>query len=604
MAGVCAHGFVEALIASRVLEHDQRDALAELAARFSAPRDLAQELMRRGWLTPYQVNQLFLGRGGELILGHYVLLERLGEGGMGQVFKARQRSLDRIVALKVIRREILSQPNALPRFEREIRALAQLSHPNIVHAFDADHVDGSYFYAMEHVDGVDLARLIKQDGPLAVEQACDYIRQAALGLQHAHERGMVHRDIKPANLLVTWSTGSESAKPGSGTVAWPKNGGAARRPGSGALARPNGNPGAYRWGLVKLLDLGLAKWAGEVSQLPTSLTQLGSLMGTPDFIAPEQARDSRTMDIRTDIYSLGCTFYYLLAGRVPFPEGAMMEKLMAHQFEAPLPVEKVRRQMLLGGAPAAGSDPDREQRIDVPIGVRDLLNKMLAKRPEDRPQTPAEVASALGDFAHRGELKPSTQPAKRVAAPAVRRLHASASAAPPARRTAPTTPEPGPVVEPDSVAASSGAMTFALSPEELAPRRPLHGRGRPVLVAATCLMAGSLVLSVALGLGRGPHQDNIPPEKHEPSAPHPPETAFQHLQARIKHDKMSVDAVRHALLGFRTQFPGTPEALRASVLLEDLPSPLDRIDPKLLPKWQRFAGQPAELVPLQILILG
>src|SRR5262245_19602348 len=229
MAGVCAHGFVEALSASRVLEHDQRDALGELAVRFPAPRDLAQELMRRGWLTAYQVNQLFLGRGSELLLGHYVLLERLGEGGMGQVFKARQRSLDRLVALKVIRKEVLTQPNALPRFEREIRALAQLSHPNIVHAFDADHVDGKYFYAMEHVDGMDLARLVKQEGPLAVAQACDYIRQAALGLQHAHERGMVHRDIKPANLLVTSSTGSASAKPRSGLVDPPKDGAGARR---------------------------------------------------------------------------------------------------------------------------------------------------------------------------------------------------------------------------------------------------------------------------------------------------------------------------------------------------------------------------------------
>src|SRR5262245_25675191 len=196
MAGVCAHGFVDALSASRVLEHDQRDELGELSARFPAPRDLAQELMRRGWLTAYQANQLFLGRGRELLLGHYVLLERVGEGGMGQVFKARQRSLDRMVAIKVIRKEVLTQPNASPRFDRASRALAQLSHPNIVHAFDADHVDGTYCYVMEHVDGMDLARLVKKEGPLAIEQACDYIRQAALGLQHAHERAMVHRDIK------------------------------------------------------------------------------------------------------------------------------------------------------------------------------------------------------------------------------------------------------------------------------------------------------------------------------------------------------------------------------------------------------------------------
>src|SRR5262245_6019690 len=201
MAGVRVDAFMEALCRSEVLDEGQRAALAELAMRFDAPRDLAQELMRRGWLTPYQVNQLGAGRGRELLFGQYILLERLGEGGMGQVFKARHRSLNRIVAIKMIRKDVLNNPKALPRFEREIRALAQLSHPNIVHAFDADQVDGMCYYVMEYVEGVDLWRLVQQGGPLDVDQACDYIRQAALGLQHAHERGMVHRDIKPANLL-------------------------------------------------------------------------------------------------------------------------------------------------------------------------------------------------------------------------------------------------------------------------------------------------------------------------------------------------------------------------------------------------------------------
>ena len=171
--------------------------------RLSRRRRLAGELIRRGWLTPYQVNQLLQGRGRELLLGSYVLLERLGEGGMGQVFKARNWKLGQVVALKLIRKERIDDPDAVRRFQREIRAAAQLDHPNIVLAFDADEVGGTHLLVMEYVEGTDLAKLVKQDGPLPVDKACDYIRQAALGLQHAHERGLVHRDIKPHNLLLT-----------------------------------------------------------------------------------------------------------------------------------------------------------------------------------------------------------------------------------------------------------------------------------------------------------------------------------------------------------------------------------------------------------------
>src|SRR5262245_36160601 len=205
MANLCSEDFLQALQELPLLEPGQREALEELSFRFADPRQLAQELIRRGWLTPYQVNQLFLGRAECLLLGQYVLLERLGQGGMGQVFKARQLNLNRIVAVKVIHKKALAHPKVLARFEREIEAVGKLSHPHIVHAFDSDRVDGTYFYVMEYVDGIDLARLVKQSGPLQVAQACDNIRQAALGLQHAHERGMVHRDIKPANLLVSGS---------------------------------------------------------------------------------------------------------------------------------------------------------------------------------------------------------------------------------------------------------------------------------------------------------------------------------------------------------------------------------------------------------------
>ena len=163
-------------------------------------------------MTAYQINQLFQDKGDGLVLGNYVLLERLGEGGMGAVFKARDRRLDRVVALKLIRKERLASVEAQRRFRREIRAASQLAHPNVVRAYDADQVGDVHFFAMEYVDGIDLHKLVERDGPLPVAQACDYVRQAALGLQHAHERGMVHRDIKPSNLLLTQVDGKAVVK--------------------------------------------------------------------------------------------------------------------------------------------------------------------------------------------------------------------------------------------------------------------------------------------------------------------------------------------------------------------------------------------------------
>src|SRR5262249_19610903 len=160
---------------------------------------LVHELVRREWLTAYQVNQILQGKGGALTFGPFILLERIGEGGMGRVFKARQKMLDRVIALKVIRKQYLDNPKIIQRFLREIRAAGQLSNPHIVRAYDADEINGTYYIAMEFIDGDDLAKLVKEKGPLSVEQSCEYIRQAALGLQHAFERGMVHRDIKPAN---------------------------------------------------------------------------------------------------------------------------------------------------------------------------------------------------------------------------------------------------------------------------------------------------------------------------------------------------------------------------------------------------------------------
>jgi serine/threonine-protein kinase len=328
----------EALVKNRLLEPAQQSQVTRWQTRFTDPLAMARELLMRGLLTPYQINQLFLGNGRDLVLGSYILLERLGEGGMGQVFKARNQRLGRIVALKVIRKEKLADTEAVQRFRREMQAVAQLAHPNMVAALDADAAEDALFLAMEYVEGVDLGRLVKERGPLPPRQACEYIRQAALGLQHAHERGLVHRDVKPSNLLLTKASGLQPA------------------------------------GVIKILDLGLARLQDPDNE-GSAITQMGAIVGTPDYISPEQARDSRIADIRSDLYSLGCTFYYLLAGQTPFPGDTGTEKLLHHCFDEPKPIEQLRP--------------------EVPPRVCAVVRRLMAKKPEERYQTPAKLVVAL-----------------------------------------------------------------------------------------------------------------------------------------------------------------------------------------------------------------
>ncbi len=267
----------------------------------------------------------------------YRLEEMLGAGGMGVVYRARHQLMGRTVALKVIHRHLMEKPAAVERFRREVKAVAALSHANIVTAYDADQVGERHFLVMEYVAGVTLAQLLKDKGPIEPARSCDYIRQAALGLQHAHERGLVHRDLKPGNLIVT----------------------------------PDGQ--------VKILDLGLAR-LGEISQEASGdLTDAGTVMGSVDYLAPEQADDPRHADIRADIYSLGCTLYHLLTGRPPFPEGTLMQRLKAHAQRAPAPLVR------------AG--------VAMPAGLDRIVNRMLAKEPRQRYQTPSEVAEALAPYA-------------------------------------------------------------------------------------------------------------------------------------------------------------------------------------------------------------
>jgi eukaryotic-like serine/threonine-protein kinase len=346
---------VELLTGGGLLNAAQQQELSGgLAGRFAEPRALGRELLQRHWLTAYQLNQLLQGRGRDLTVGPYLLLERLGEGGAGQVFKARHRRLHSLVALKLIRKKLLADPEVVGRFQREIHILSQLNHPNIVRAYDAGISDGTHYLAMEFVEGTDLGRLVKQGGRMPVEQACAYIQQAARGLAHAHERGLVHRDIKPHNLIMS-----------------------------------------VRDGLVKVADLGLARLPRAMNQEATMLgaaqttgtltPENAVLMGTADYLAPEQALDFHAADIRADIYSLGCTFYYLLTGQPLFPGGNLAQKVAKH---------------LQGNLPAV-----QQMRPDLPAGLAALLSKMLARRPEDRYQTPAEVVNALTPFARGGSVR-------------------------------------------------------------------------------------------------------------------------------------------------------------------------------------------------------
>jgi serine/threonine protein kinase len=391
-----ARAFLDVLAGCQLVAPAQLDELQ--AVTWDSAHALGKDLLQRGWLTPYQVNQVLLGRGPDLILGPYVLLERLGEGGTGQVFKARHQHLRRIVALKQIRKELLTDPEVVGRFYREIQVVSQLDHPNVVHAFDAGPIGTSHCLVMEYVEGTDLARLVRQSGPLPVNHAAEYIRQAALGLQHAHERGLVHRDIKPSNLFLV---SGESPK-------------ASTTHHSPLTTHPN-----TPWGVIKILDLGLARLRrgvdaphSNIPHPPGALTPVGAVMlGTPDYVAPEQALDFHSADIRADIYSLGCTFYHLLTGRPPFVGGSIARKLLRHQQSHPTAIEVLRS--------------------DLPPELAGALRRMMAKDPKHRYQTPAEVAAVLEGWLTTGKVPPQ--------APAV----VSAPAAPPAA-TAPTAPPPRP----------------------------------------------------------------------------------------------------------------------------------------------------------------
>ncbi|MCE9534319.1 MAG: serine/threonine protein kinase, partial [Planctomycetes bacterium] len=298
---------------------------------------IADEMKKAGLLTDFQSQQL-LGDDpdGCFIGGKYRILELLGRGGMGSVYLCEHVRMRRLVAVKVLPQEMERDQAMIARFEREAQAVASLDHPNIVRAFDIDQADGRNFLVMEFVDGTNLHTLVANHGPMSPARAAECIGQAALGLQHAWETGWVHRDIKPGNLLLD------------------------------------------RSGCLKILDMGLARVFSETRSNLTSLFNEGLILGTADFLSPEQAAGVVDLDIRSDIYSLGATLYFLLTGKAPFEDGAVSQKLLWHRTLNPRPVTDIRP--------------------DVPPAMAALLDRMMAKSPANRPATPGEVALALAPF--------------------------------------------------------------------------------------------------------------------------------------------------------------------------------------------------------------
>jgi len=339
MPALTSTEFLELVRKSGLVEQQRLDTwlAAQRATLPADPTAVAERLRRDGLLTRLQVKYLLEGRHkGFFIAGKYKLLDLLGAGGMGSVYLCEHIRLRVPVALKMLPTAKTSDPEALERFNREARASASLNHPNILRGHDVDSDGRMHFIVMEYVEGVNLQSLVEEVGPLAPERAANYIRQAALGLQHAHERGWVHRDIKPSNLLVD------------------------------------------RVGTVKVLDMGLARLMRDTDQLTQQFNEQ-SVLGTADYLAPEQCVDSHGVDVRADIYSFGCTLYYLLSGRPPFGDATATQKLLWHQVRSPEPV--------------------RNRRPEVPEGLAVVVARMMAKDPGARYQTPVEVAVALAPWA-------------------------------------------------------------------------------------------------------------------------------------------------------------------------------------------------------------
>lgn len=346
MINVDANKLVDLLRRSNLVEEAKLNAFLEKVVQEHGETSLddqpklAERMIEAGLITRWQADKLLAGKHKGFRLKQYKLLGQIGKGGMSSVYLAEHELMKRRVAIKVLPQNRVNDSSYLDRFRLEARAVAKLDDPNIVRAYDIDNEGNTHYIVMEFVDGQDLHQKVAGQGPLDYDTAADYIAQVANGLQHAHEMGLVHRDIKPANCLVD------------------------------------------KHNVVKMLDLGLAKLT-EDDQASLTMANEENVLGTADYLAPEQALNSHQADNRSDIYSLGCTLYFLLTGSPPFPEGSISERLLKHQTARPESIFKFRP--------------------DAPPSLVDICETMMSKKPDERFQSAGEVAANLKEWlAERG----------------------------------------------------------------------------------------------------------------------------------------------------------------------------------------------------------
>jgi len=448
---------------------------------------LAKHLIEEGLLTRWHCDKLFDKKYKGFTLGKYRLLDLLGTGGMSSVYLAEHVLMQRRVAIKVLPRNRVADSSYLGRFHIEARAAAQLDHPNIVRAYDVDNEGDTHYLVMEYVPGRDLQQIVTQDGIPDFELAATYIAQAAEGLAHAHANGLIHRDIKPANLLVNDK------------------------------------------GTVKILDMGLARFSdNEESSLTIAHDE--NILGTADYLAPEQARDSHTVDGRADLYSLGCTLYFLLTGHAPFPEGNLAQRIVKHQTESPADI--------------------RIDQPDCPVSLVNICKKMMVKNPDQRYQTSREVADTLEQWlASRGrplETEGSGS-SKRLAAAAIAAAREVASrenksglrsqGSRPPLRTGEKTPPPvprkkRPALSEDTISNHGGPTTTV---KGIDPRR---GSGKKV--AHRSGIAGHAQGKKSLPVAKPLQQDTGPTSKSSPGFIHEePMTLAEKYRTRNKRSQLA-----------------------------------------------------------------
>lgn len=561
---------------------------APAAGESFTPRDLAARLVERGFLTRWQADMLLAGKKA-FFLGKYRLLDCIGTGGMGAVFKALHGDLGRTVAIKILSAEVMKSRQAVARFRHEIQAVAALDDPHIVAAYDAGNERGANYLVMEFVEGHDLGHLVKHNSPLPIDWACECIRQAALGLQHAHEQGLVHRDIKPTNLLVTRDH--------------------------------EGHP------LTKILDLGLARFVSEMvppDRIDTaaenddddgSLTQIGQFLGTPDYIAPEQAHDTRTADIRSDIFSLGCTLFRLLTGELPFIGDSVLQKLEARETTDARRVRSIRS--------------------DVPAELDAVVARMLARNPRGRYQAPRDVAQALAPFTIQGSESARTvavvappprsqvhtetenerleQIFRSLATEAAQETLSVAAIASRLKRTSPlvgiaagvivivglagylywqristaTLVVEWPLTERDGGALFVGGRTIKL-PEK---QQTFTVSGRAGAWELRLQRDGYEPIEDTKTLGRGERVDFSPHWRATPATARQSElAALERRFASTKEANVLSDeatAMRRVLLAFARRHVGSRESAAASELLTTLRWPLDLVDGSAVPAQER-----------------